>query len=415
MKWTPLRVVAALAAVGLAGAAGAGAAWRWSRSQPPDDAQFVSHGHAPDGPEHAFYEPPVPLPPGLPGELIRSEPFLVHPPGVRVVRLLYHSRTADDRDIAVSGVLAYPDGDPPTGGFPVVAFAHPTVGIARKCALSANLFVPLLPIDVRNIYEVYMAPFVRAGYAVVASDYQGLGAPGPYSYLVGDVEGRNVLDAVRAARRAPGARLRTDLALFGHSQGGHAAAFARQLAARYAPELRVTGAVLAAPASELRLVMKAVLDRPEKTPLTGMVAMAAVAWVETYAPALRLSDIMSPEGIAATRRLGEHCLLLADMAYAAQPPAAYFPVDPASVPSWAAVMERNTPSSARIDVPVLIVQGDDDAVVPSSSTELFVARLHDAGNDVLLLKYPGAGHFSVLHQAMPDIVRWIADSLPAVR
>lgn len=413
MRWRSRPFVVALALVVLIGGVGIAGAWVWWNSTEPEAVGVVRHGHPPDAPYRAFYEPPSPLPSGAPGDLIRAESFALQPQSAHVRRLLYHSRTAGDDDIAVSGVLITPAGDPPPNGFPLIAFAHPTVGISEKCAVSANLFIPLIPTDVQNFYQIYFEPFVRAGYAVAATDYQGLGAPGPYSYLVGEVEGRNVLDIARAARQVDGIRISPRFAIVGHSQGGHGGLFARQIAADYAPDLTLTGTALAAPAAELEAVVDAVLDRTERTPLTGMVAMTAVSWVESYAPALALRDVMSPAGIATTKRLGEHCLLMADLGFAERTPSAYFPVNPAAVPAWAAVMAENTPATARIETPLLIAQGDADAIVPFASTQTFVDQARAGGNDITFRPYPGAGHMSVLFQAMPDILTWVAGRFAA--
>src|ERR1700719_3111354 len=72
-----------------------------------------------------FYDTAEPLPPGKPGELIRSAEFDEYnlPEDVNAVRLLYHSRSAVG-DVAVSGVVLFPDGKPPIGGWPVIAWAH---------------------------------------------------------------------------------------------------------------------------------------------------------------------------------------------------------------------------------------------------------------------------------------------------
>jgi hypothetical protein len=86
----------------------------------------------------SFYDTPVPLPPGRPGSLINSEPFEEYqvPPGVGAVLILYHSRSASGQDVASSGVVLVPFGTPPAGGWPVIAWAHGTSGIARMCAPS---------------------------------------------------------------------------------------------------------------------------------------------------------------------------------------------------------------------------------------------------------------------------------------
>ena len=76
----------------------------------------------------------------------------------------------------------------------------------------------------------HTSDIVNAGYLVAFSDYEGLGTPGRHPYLVGESEGRSVLDAAKAAAQLPGADAGDQLAIWGHSQGGHAALWAAQLA-----------------------------------------------------------------------------------------------------------------------------------------------------------------------------------------
>ncbi len=89
------------------------------------------------------------------------------------------------------------------------------------------------------------------GYIVVATDYPGLGTDGIHPYLIGESEGRAVLDSVRAARDLPDSGASDRFAVWGHSQGGHAALYTGELAARYAPELKLVGVAAAAPATYL--------------------------------------------------------------------------------------------------------------------------------------------------------------------
>src|SRR5438034_153657 len=81
-----------------------------------------------------------------------------------------------------------------------------------------------------------------AGYAVIRTDYQGLGTPGIHEYLVGIAEGRSTLDIVRAAHRLD-SRVSGRMAIAGHSQGGHAALWGAALAPRWTPELKLRGTV----------------------------------------------------------------------------------------------------------------------------------------------------------------------------
>ena len=91
----------------------------------------------------------------------------------------------------------------------------------------------------------------KAGYVVAATDYEGLGTPGVHPYLVGESEGRGVLDAARAAKALAATDAGDQVLVFGHSQGGQAALFAGELAASYAPELTVLGVAAAAPAADV--------------------------------------------------------------------------------------------------------------------------------------------------------------------
>ncbi len=85
---------------------------------------------------------------------------------------------------------------------------------------------------------------------MVRTDYQGLGTPGTHEYLVGQDEGRSVLDIVRAARQVD-STLGKKVIIGGHSQGGHAALWAAALAPKWTPELDVLGTVADAPASHV--------------------------------------------------------------------------------------------------------------------------------------------------------------------
>ena len=175
----------------------------------------------------AFYDPPSPLGTGEPGEIVRVEeiPWIMRTPGWR---MLYRSTDRLGNPTVVSGLLVAPAGEAPASGWPVVAIAHGTAGLPRGAAPS--LTIDANSDETNHLYATNLKPFLDAGYAVAFSDYQGLGAPGEHSYLVGTVEAANVLDSVRAIRRFSGIPVSDHLIVWGHSQGGHAAAFAVELA-----------------------------------------------------------------------------------------------------------------------------------------------------------------------------------------
>src|SRR5215218_9150402 len=185
----------------------------------------------------AFYTPPKPLPAGKHGALIWSRKLsgaaLKGGAGNRL--LLYRSTSATGKAVAVSGTLTVPKGKAPKGGWPVISWAHGTTGIADQCAPSRQGSEAIV-----NYANPLLQRWLKAGYAVVRTDYEGLGAPGAHPYLIGTSEGRSTLDMVRAARKL-NPDIGKDLVIAGHSQGGQAALFAGSLAKRWTPELKLKG------------------------------------------------------------------------------------------------------------------------------------------------------------------------------
>jgi hypothetical protein len=143
-----------------------------------------------------------------------------------------------------------PSGTAPAGGWPLITWAHGTTGLADNCAPSRDTAEEL-----GGGYIAYanatINNWLEDGYAVVATDYQGLGTPGLHEYLIGTSEGKSVLDAVLAARQV-NSSIGRRYAIAGHSQGGHAALWATKLArGGYIKKNTMVGTVAYAPASQV--------------------------------------------------------------------------------------------------------------------------------------------------------------------
>ena len=185
-----------------------------------------------------FYTWTDPLP-KAPGTLLRSEaltPQQSLASAAQNLRILYTSTDGLDNvtPIAVSGALFVPKGTAPAGGWPLMAWAHGTVGSADRCAPSLNARSPR---DTR-----YLNYWLDQGYAIVATDYQGLGTPGLHPYGLTRPLAYGVLDSIRAVGAAQ-FKLSKRVVVFGQSQGGRAA-FATAVSAKaYAPEVDIVGVV----------------------------------------------------------------------------------------------------------------------------------------------------------------------------
>jgi alpha-beta hydrolase superfamily lysophospholipase len=352
-----------------------------------------------------FYDVPTLLPAHPPGSLIRSERLVGAPNGSIAWRVLYHSTDLDNRDIAVSGLVVAPDGPAPSGGRPIVSWAHPTTGAARRCAPSAGLDPFLL---VAGLHEL-----VRAGYVVAATDYSGMGAAGPPSYLIGVTEGRNVLDAARAARHLLGSRTSHDVLLWGHSQGGQAALFAAQEARRYAPDLRLQGVAAAAPAAELGQLLADHRDDASGVTI-GSYALAAFRTVYGPTdPGVRLDRLLTPVGVSVVPKIAARCLLRDTSALhrIARPAVGhFFAVDPSTTEPWRSILAQNTPGRQPIRVPVLITQGEADHLVIPATTVDFVARLCRAGEHVTFRRYPHIDHGLVGERTVALLIPWLSQA-----
>jgi pimeloyl-ACP methyl ester carboxylesterase len=338
-----------------------------------------------------FYDVPDPLPAAEPGELIRVQPVTLGGHEDRgAMRVMYHTRDSHHRDVAATGVVTYPLSTPPDGGWPVLSYGHGTSGLAPQCAPSRGTGGP---------------PAFGVEGVVVAADYPGLGPNGQrHAYLSGASEGHAVIDLVRAARRIPDAAAGARWAAAGVSQGGHAVLFADELAASYAPELELVGTVAIAPGSSLGETF------PGDTPLVigAVSAMALFGIAEEYAEIIP-EDYASPALLAASSVLDTGCINDISLAFAAIPFDQMFINDPRTTEPARSVMFENDPGRRATSAPILVVQGDADAVVVPARTESLFAKLCAIGAVVDLQIIPGAGHDDVARRAATVLsAPWLA-------
>lgn len=217
----------------------------------------------------AFYQPPSTLP-GVNGDVLWATEVAPASNG-RIWQVLYRSSShSDGTPIAVSGWLAVPNTQRPADGYPVVAFAHGTTGLADNCAPTVN--------STPNKTIALLEDFLARGYVVAATDYEGLGTPGLHQYLVGPSQAHSVLDSARAAQRFGGGS--NELVLFGHSQGGHAVILTNETASSYAPELTIMGTI--GSGSGVFTGSPETLEYMKSSAYKGYVVMIALAQREAY-------------------------------------------------------------------------------------------------------------------------------------
>jgi pimeloyl-ACP methyl ester carboxylesterase len=357
----------------------------------------------------AFYDPPQPLPGAPPGSLIRAEKVTGVPgvpSGATVWRILYHSRSIYNADIAVSGYVVAPPGPAPAAGWPIISWAHGTSGFTGICAPS--LFTSQGQVGPYLITG--LADYLRAGFVVAATDYQGLGVPGIHPYLLGQIEGRGVLDAARAARGLPGLHTTATVVIYGHSQGGHAALFAGELAPHYAPDLHVVGVVAAAPATGLSTIVSVMTTTTVGQGILIFSMPIAYTWSRTYRD-LPGADLFTATGEqAAASAVTAGCLpaeatVIADQHLTV---GTVFQPDAATNPVVVAHARLNDPGRTKTPAPILVVQGTADTTVPPALSDAYVTTMAcPVGDTIDYLHVAGASHVSVVVVAVPTIVQWM--------
>ena len=346
---------------------------------------------APSGLE--LYKPPKNLRSYEHGDLIwarkAANPL---PQAGRTWVILYRSTSVRGKAIGVSGFLVLPKGKPPKRGWPVVSWAHGTTGIADSCAPSRDPDGP---------YTAYVArqfgAWLKAGYAIASTDYEGLGTPGVHPYLVGRSEGRGVVDIVSASRQID-RRLARRYVIAGHSQGGHAALFAAALAPKWAPELRLRGVAAYAPASHLELLSLALPAFTSPSGLSGLAALVLRGVSSAY-PQIKPSQIASDRALALLPRVDKVCLgeLNAPSAFGGIAPADL--VRPgADLEPLNMLLARQNPN-LKIAAPILLAQGLSDTTVLPFTTNQLDTELRARRNKVDYLTYPDVEHVGIVGAA----------------
>jgi hypothetical protein len=355
-----------------------------------------------------FYTPPNPLPPGVPGDVIRqrkvnvfADPLTLFPLPVNSWQILYRSTSATDAPNAVSGTLLVPRTPWSRGPRPLVSYAVGTHGLGDSCAPSVKL---------RTGTEneiVLISQALLAGWAVVLTDYEGLGTPGQHTYAVGRSEGHAVLDAARAAARVPGSGLSPSgpVGLFGYSQGGQATTFAGELAPSYAPELNLAGIATGGVPADLGAVARF----NDGNVGFSLVLAAASGYAAAY-PDVPFAQILNDAGRATVPRVERACTIeLATIAPLRHLSEFVTVPDPLSDPRWQARLAENRAGTQAPAAPVYLYHGTADELIPLAVGRQLRADWCRQGATVRWQEIPLAEHILGVTVGGPAAMAWLGD------
>ncbi|MET8796871.1 lipase family protein [Nocardia sp. NPDC004568] len=350
--------------------------------------------------------PPVPG-----GILLGARPLTTVaalPSAGRTDLITYTSHDAHGRPIVVSGTVAVPRSAPPATGWPVISWAHGTTGYADPCAPSRD-------IDTGPAHD-YLGPvtqvldtWIQRGYAVVQTDYQGLGTLGGHPYINGLSEANTVTDIVQAAR-ALDHSIGTDWVAAGHSQGGQAALFTAQYAASRQPELSLKGAIAIAPGGIGLSRMVEFVDSGQP----GAEAAAAflpliVLGAHVVQPAIDPGTLFTPAAQPMLHAARTGCV--AQIRDVPPIPATEIFEPDADFSALTRYLEEQDPSVTVPAVPVMIAQGTADTLVTTPGTNSLVDALCDKGATVDYRIYDGQDHRAAVPGSLADAQRFVAAAL----
>lgn len=143
---------------------------------------------------------------------------------VQLVDLTYATRGVHGEPATASAMLLLPEGEHCAGPYPLLGWARGTD--TQRSSEQAQALLA-------SGDSALLAFFAAQGYAVVATDYLGLGRSDYrfHPYLHADSEASAIIDSMRAARHLSatlGHPLSGKVLLAGYSQGGHAAMAAQR-------------------------------------------------------------------------------------------------------------------------------------------------------------------------------------------
>ncbi|MFD0899709.1 serine aminopeptidase domain-containing protein [Actinomadura sediminis] len=347
------------------------------------------------------------VPPGHRGRLLAAGPVAgtaALPSAAANRTVTYTSEGANGRPITVTGTVAIPPGTPPRDGWPVLSWAHGTTGTADVCAPSADTADGPAH-DYLAVTERYLDRWVAQGYAVVQTDYEGLGTPGGHPYMHGRSEANAVVDIVRAARDLD-RRIGRDWYVAGHSQGGHAALFTAA-ADRTPRDVRLRGALALAPGSQTsatpEYVRAGLPGARAAMPFLFVLLTGAEAAEPSIVPEDLLTDGALPMLEAA--RTSACTYGLRRMAEGFDPAKVFRP--DADLRPLVAYLRSQEPAGLHLRVPTLVLQGTADTLVSPEATKLLLGDLCERYGTIAHREYEGADHRALLDASFTDGLRYV--------
>lgn len=372
-------------------------------------AMSSAHAAPPIGPSDAsFYNPPAAAPMGLHGDLISYRPATVKlghgAPAFNAWNVMYTSEDADGEKSIATGTVVVPTGSA-SGPHPIILYAMGTHGLGNDCAPSKQLATGA------EYENANIAAALKAGFAVLITDYAGYTTGALPHFMAGPSQGRNVLDMFKAATGIPGSGISaaSPVAIWGYSQGGQSAAFAAELQPSYAPELKLVAVAHGGTPGDFFRTANYLNARNGSAFLFKTVAGLNAE----YPTSIPFDLAISPAGRLAYNKLKDECIFKALFEFQNQDIASYtnpgFTLDKLlSLKSVKDTLTEQTLGTQRVGVPMYQYHGQADEFIPLDQAIAMKKRYCAQGTDVTFDLYPSE-HIVTQFQAAPTVLSWLKD------
>ena len=376
------------------------------------------------------------------GQVIKKEEIRTSVPGARAWLIAYISSDIANRKTIATGLVVAPAGKAPKEGRPVIAWAHGTTGTAESCGPS-QIINPAVPLNEYflvggNSWTDYGLPaleeFIKAGYVVVGTDYQGLGGGGKHQYVVSVTQGHDAIDSIRAAGDLKDTGAGKKAVVYGWSQGG-ATVLAAASSGAYVSQkgtafdgIDIVGFVALAPADIAVLAPQQALTQASAEAMLqtlfksfsenvfNFTHMAMNLWgtQAAFPDKLQLTDVFTDEGAKVVDEIvSNKCMHSAagtmNFTYGSGFSSLLKP-KPGNAMAWATAMLAGSVADEKPIAPVIIFWGTHDTVVPPVMGALYREQMCKKGANITRLQLPGEQtHFSTPGASQPIYVPWVAD------
>lgn len=358
----------------------------------------------------SFYTAPALSATGAKGDLLRYRTASVNlgagAPAVAAWNVLYRSTDALGVANVVSGTVLVPAAAWTGSGLrPVVGYAVGTHGLAQGCS-------PSIQMAQGSDYEnANIAAALKAGFAVVVSDYPGYTTGATPTYLAGKAQGQAVLDLFRAATLLPGAGISTSakVGIWGYSQGGQSAAWAGELKSTYAPNLNLVGvATGGTPADFTASAYNLDGSTGASFLLQGVVGLST-----QYPTQIPIDTLANATGQAAIAQGKQGCVFDNLYPFMNHSISEYTVGNQTltqllTIPSVKSTLVAQNLGTGKIPVPVYQYHGQADEFIPISQHAALKKKYCGKLMSTTFAAFPSE-HIATQFQAAPHVLAWLGD------